>query len=150
MSSLAKESIETKLQVTQVCNKCFGSVTNEEGYSILTVPIAPTVGEAINLHIADEYLFGKNKAFCAQCGRKRVITIETRITHAPETLVVQMQRFTDDQTRDLSVVNVFPDSLTVKVVSDGIVINHKYNLRATVNHRSSLMAGYHWSYVVLM
>ena len=68
-----------------------------------------------------------------------MITIETRITHAPETLVVQMQRFTDDQTRDLSVVNVFPDSLTVKAVSDGIIINHKYNLQATVNHTGSLM-----------
>ena len=76
--------------------------------------MAPIVGEAINMRIADEYLFGENKAFCDQCGRKRVITIETRITHAPETLVVQMQRFTDDQTRDLSVVNIFPDSLTVK------------------------------------
>ena len=59
------------------------------------------------MHIADEYLFGKNKAFCDQCGRIRVITIETRITHAPETLVVQMQRFTDDQTKDLLVVNFF-------------------------------------------
>ena len=78
-----------------------------------------------NMHIADEYLFSENKAFCDQCGRKRVITIETRITHAPETLVVQMQRFTDDQTRDLLVVNVFPDSLNVQVVSDGIIIKHK-------------------------
>ena len=49
MSSLAKESIETKLQVSHVCNKCFGSVTNEESYPILTVPMAPTVGEAIGL-----------------------------------------------------------------------------------------------------
>ena len=65
--------------------------------------MVPTVGEAINLHIADEYLFGDNKAFCALCGCKRVITIETRITHAPETLFVQMQCFTDEQTRDLSV-----------------------------------------------
>ena len=72
--------------------------------------MAPTVGKAINMHIADKYLFGDNKSFCDQCVRKRVITIETRITHAPEILVVQMQRFTDDQTRDLSVVNIFPDS----------------------------------------
>ena len=55
--------------------------------------MAPPVEEAINMHLADEYLFGKNKAFCDQCGRKRVITIETRITHAFETLVVQMQYF---------------------------------------------------------
>ena len=78
-----------------------------------------------------------------------MITIETRITHAPETLVVQMQRFTDDQTRDLSIVNVFPDSLTVKAVSDGLIIKHKYNLRATVNHIGSLTAGHYWSYVAL-
>ena len=78
-----------------------------------------------------------------------MITIETRITHARETLVVQMQRFTDDQTRDLSVVNVFPDSINVKAVSDGIIIKHKYNLRATVNHRGSLIAGHYWSYVAL-
>jgi ubiquitin C-terminal hydrolase len=149
VSSLAKESIETKLQVSHVCNKCFGPVTREESYPILTVPMAPTVEEAINKHLADEYLFGKNKAFCDQCGRKRVITIETRITHAPETLVVQMQRFTDDQTRDLSIVNVFPDSLTVKAVSDGLIIKHKYNLRATVNHIGSLTAGHYWSYVAL-
>ena len=78
-----------------------------------------------------------------------MITIETRITHAPETLVVQMQRFTDDQTRDLSIVNVFPDSLFVKAVSDGLIIKHKYNLRATVNHIGSLTAGQYWSYVAL-
>ena len=101
------------------------------------------------MHIVDEYLFGDNKTFCAQCGRKQVIIIERRITHAPETLVVQMQRFTDHQTRDLSVVNVFPDSLTVKAVSDGIIINHKYNLRATVNYRGSLEAGHYWYYVAL-
>ena len=76
-----------------------------------------------------------------------MITIETRIIHAPETLVLQMQRFTDDQTRDLSVVNVFPDSLTDKTVTDGITINYKYNLRATVNHTGSLIAGHYWSYV---
>ena len=149
VSSLAKESIETKLQVSHVCNKCFAPVTREESYPILTVPMAPTVEEAINKHLADEYLFGKNKAFCDQCGRKRVITIETRITHAPDTLVVQMQRFTDDHTRDLSIVNVFPDSLTVKAVSDGLIIKHKYNLRATVNHIGSLTAGHYWSYVAL-
>ena len=32
---------------------------NEESYPILTVPMTPTVGEAINMHNADEYLFGK-------------------------------------------------------------------------------------------
>ena len=79
--------------------------------------------------------------------------IETRITHIPETLVVQMQRITDNQTRDISVFNVFPDSLTDKAVSEGICDynhynhNHKYNLRATVNHRGSLTAGHYWSYV---
>ena len=62
--------METKLQVTQVSNKCLGSVRNEEIYSILTVPIAPTVVEAIDMLIGDEYLFGNNVAFCDQCGRK--------------------------------------------------------------------------------
>ena len=52
-----------------------------------------------------------------------------------------MQRFTDDHTRDLSIVNVFPDSLTVKAVSDGLIIKHKYNLRATVNHMAHLQPG---------
>ena len=56
-------------KVAQVCNKCFGSVTTEESYSILTVPMASTLVEAINMHIADEYLFGDNKAFCDQCAR---------------------------------------------------------------------------------
>ena len=42
----------------------------EESYSILTVPMAPTVGEVINIHIADEYLFGDNKAFCDKFGRE--------------------------------------------------------------------------------
>ena len=70
-------------------------------YSIPTVPMAPTVGEAINMHIADDYPFCDNKTFCDQCGHKRVISIETRLTHTPETLVVQLQHFTDDQTRDL-------------------------------------------------
>ena len=46
-------------------------------------------------------------------------------------------------------VNVFSDSLTVKEVSDGIIIKHKYNLRATLNHIGSLTAGHHWSYVTL-
>ena len=50
--------------------------------------------------------------------------------------------------RDLSEVNV-SDSLTVEAVSDGIIIKHKYNLRATVNHRGSLTAGHRWSYVAL-
>ena len=109
--------------------------------------MVPTVGEFINMHIADEYSFGDNKAFSDQCGRKQVIPIEKRITHAPATLLFQMQRFTDDQTRDLSVVNVFSDSLTVKAVSDGIIIKQKYNLRATVNHIGSLTAGHYWSYV---
>ena len=59
------------------------------------------------MHIVDEYLLRDNKAFCDQCGRKWGVTIETRITHAPETLVVQMQCFTDNQTRDLSVLNFF-------------------------------------------
>ena len=35
-------------------------------HSILTGPIAPTVEEAINMHLADEYLFGENKALCDQ------------------------------------------------------------------------------------
>ena len=53
------------------------------------------------------------------------------------------------QTRDLSVVDVFTDSLTVEAVPDGIIINHKYNLTATVNHRGSLTAWHYWSYVAL-
>ena len=93
MSYRLQESKEKKLQVTHVCNKYFGSFTTEESYSILTVPMAPTVGEAINMHIADEYLFDDNKALCDQCGCKRVIMIETRISHDFETLVVQLQRF---------------------------------------------------------
>ena len=60
-----------------------------------------------------------------------------------------MQRFTHDQTRDLSIVNVFPDFLTVKAVSDGLILKHKYYLRATVNHIGSLTAGHYWSYVAL-
>ena len=55
VSSLTKESVETKLQVTHA-NKCFRSVATAETYSILTVSLAPTVGEAIDMHIADEYL----------------------------------------------------------------------------------------------
>ena len=55
------------------------------------------------------------------------------------------------QTRDLSVVDVFTDSLTVEAVPDGIIINHKYNLTATVNHRGSLAAsGHYWSYIALL
>ena len=78
-----------------------------------------------------------------------MIAIETRIPHVPETLVVQMQRFTDNKTRDLSVLNIFPDSLTVKAISDGIIINHRYNLRASVNHIGSLTAEHYWSCVAL-
>ena len=44
--------------------------------------------------------------------------IEVRVTHAPETLVV----------------NVFPDSVTIKAVSDGIIINHKYCLTEPQRH----------------
>ena len=53
-----------------------------------------------------------------------------------------MQRFPNQEygtiTRDLSVVNVFPDTLNIKAVSDGIIIDHKYNLRATVNLEAPL------------
>ena len=41
---------------------------------------------------------------------------------------------------DLKSSNHRPDSLTVKAVSDGLIIKHKYNLRATVNHIGSLTA----------
>ena len=47
------------------------------------------------------------------------------------------ESFHHHQTRDLSAVKVFPDSLIIKAVSDGIIINHKNNPRATLNHRSS-------------
>ncbi len=115
--------------------------------------MAPTIGEAIGRHIGDEFLFGDNKAFCEVCGCNQEKTRETRIIHAPVTLIVQMQRFPNQEdgsiTRDLSVVNVFPDMLYVKAVSDGLIIDHKYNLRATVNHRGTLTSGHYWSYVAL-
>ena len=104
--------------------------------------MAPNIGEAINMHIAYEHLFGDNKAFCDQFGCKRVITIETRITHAPEIQVVQIQHFTDDQVRDFSVVNVFPDSLTVKAVSGGIIIITNTTYRATEAHLKPVLCSF--------
>ena len=59
-----------------------------------------------------------------------------------------MQRFADDQTRDLSVVNVFLDSLTVKRYQMALS-STIYNLGATVNHTGSLTARHYWSYVAL-
>ena len=49
----------------------------------------------------------------------------------------------------LSVVNVFPNSLSVKAVTDGVIIAQKYYLRATVNPRGSLRVGHYLSYVAL-
>ena len=51
VSSLSKGSIGTMLQV-----KVFSSST-EKGHFTFTVPMASIVGEAINMHIADHYLF---------------------------------------------------------------------------------------------
>ena len=108
MSSLSKGSVETNLQVTHVYNKCYGLSTTEESYSILTVSImALTVREANNKNIADESPFEDNKAFCGECGCKRVKTIEIRISHALGTLIFQMQHCFYHQLRDLSVLNVF-------------------------------------------
>ena len=59
LSSLVTESIETKLQVTQVCNKCFWISHQQRKLPNSYSPNAPTVGEAIDMHIADEYLFGR-------------------------------------------------------------------------------------------
>ena len=73
---------------------------------------------------------------------------QTRITRAPLVLVVQLKRFTflDGETdRDNS--NVFPNLLTLKAASDGIIIKHSYRFRATINHRGSLDAGHFWALV---
>ena len=44
---------------------------------------------------------------------------------------------------------MFPDILHVKVIADGLTVNHAYNLRATVNHRGTLSSGHYWSQVAL-
>ena len=141
------------LQITHVCNVCSTSTSRTEKELILTVPVAPTVGQAISLHTADEILTGANRRKCEKCGSLQETTRETRITHAPVSLIVQMQRFPNDAngiiTRDFSVVKVFPDILHVKAIADGLVVNHAYNLRATVNHRGTLSSGHYWSHVAL-
>ena len=56
-------------------------------------------------------------------------------------LLFKCNDFSHKPIRDLSVVNIFPDSFITKAVWDGIIIAHKYNLRATMKNRGTLMAG---------
>ena len=83
-----------------------------------------------------------------QCGKPACR--QTRITRAPLTLVVQLKRFsfTDGKSRrDNSNIKIFPNLLTLKAVSDGIIIKHSYRLRATINHQGSLESGHYWALV---
>ena len=68
VSLMMRESIETKLQISNICDNCCASSTVEEGRLILSVPVAPTVEEAITDCTADEYLLGENRYFCHVCG----------------------------------------------------------------------------------
>ena len=147
---MMRESIETKLQISNICDNCCASSTVEEGRLILSVPVAPTVEEAITNCTADEYIRGENRYFCHVCGSLQNATRESRIVHAPTTLIVQMQRFQDHSiTRNFSNVTGLPDTLKIKAVSDGVIMKHIYKLRATVNHRGSLSSGHYWAYVSL-
>ena len=153
VSLMMRESIETKLQISNICDNCCASSTKEEGRLILSVPVAPTVEEAITVCTADESLLGDNRYFCHVCGSLQNATRETRIVHAPTTLIVQMQRFQNQGnssfSRNFSKVTVFPDTLKIKAVSDGVIMKHIYKLRATVNHRGSISSGHYWAYVAL-
>ena len=153
VSPMMRESIETKLQISNICDNCCTSSTVEEGRLILSVPVASTVEEAIAVSTADEHLLGDNRYLCHECGSLQTATRETRIVHAPATLILQMQRFQDQDdgsiSRNFSKVTVFPDTLKIKAVSDGIIMKHIYKLRATVNHSGSLSSGHYWAYVAL-
>ena len=61
-----------------------------------------------------------------------------------------MQRFQHHPiSRNFAKVRVFPDTLKIKAVSDGVIMKHIYKLRATVNHRGSISSGHYWAYVAL-
>ena len=87
---------------------------------------------------------------CLQCGKLMPACRQTRITRAPLTLVVQLKRFSfsdGKSRRDNSNIKIFPNLLTLKAVSDGIIIKHSYRLRATINHQGSLESGHYWALV---
>ena len=95
-------------------------------------------------------LLGDNMSHCLQCCKYMPGTRQTRTTRPPLTLVVQLNRFTFSEGksgRDNSNVNIFPNLLTLKAVSDGIIIKHSYRLRAKINHQGSLESGHYWALV---
>ena len=135
---LAQEAIQTDVQLTSICNKCCNSTTNEISHPVLSVPVAPTIQDSFAKFLKDEPLLGENMYDCLQCGKLMPACRQTRITRAPLTLVVQLKRFSfsdGKSRRDNSNVNIFPNLLTLKAVSDGIIIKHSYRLRATINHQ---------------
>ena len=150
ISSVAKEAIETKIQFTSVCNHCFTSSTSEDSFSILSVPVATSIQEAIGKFVEDDPLVGENKYDCCQCGTLRDGYRQARIIQAPVTLVVHLKRYSSvngESTKDLTKVNIFPNLLTLKSISDGIIVNHSYRLRASINHQGNLESGHYWAFV---
>ena len=150
VSAVAKEAIETKLQVTSVCTKCFSSSTIEDSHAMLSVPVASSIQDAIDKFLDDAPLTGNNKYNCLQCRKIRNGYQQTRITHAPMSLVIHIKRYisNDGKTRkDTSIINTFPKLLILRTVSDGLILNHSYRLRASINHQGTLVSGHYWSLV---
>ena len=147
---LAQEAIQTDVQLTSICNKCCNSTTNEISHPVLSVPVASTIQDSFAKFLKDEPLLGENMYDCLQCGKLMPACRQTRITRAPLTLVVQLKRFSfsdGESRRDNSNIKIFPNLLTLKAVSDGIIIKHSYRLRATINHQGSLDSGHYWALV---
>ena len=151
VNAVAKEAIQTDVQLTSIATSAANLLpTNSVSHSILFVPVASTIQNAFAKFLEDKPLLGDNLYHCLQCSKYMPAYRQTRITHAPLALVVQLKMFTflDGETfYDSSNVNIFPNLLTPKAVSDDIIIKHSYRLLTIFNLQGSLDSGHYWTLV---
>ena len=122
---------------------------------MLSFLVASSIQEALTRFMADVPLVQTTPIIdsrynCLQCGDLQDGILQTRITQAPIVLVVHIKRYISingESRKDLTNLHAFPTLLSLKSVSDGVVINHLYCLRASINHQGTVEAGHYWAFV---
>ena len=141
----------TSVSIERTCDSCQNSSISEDSQPILRVPIRSTVGASLREIFRTSMLDGENQLSCSVCHSLEDGTSESKLTRAPEVLIIQLLRFTSIGPQQFikNTMKVSCDTeVSLSEADSDPPISHVYRLVGIIDHSGTFSDGHYTCFVL--
>lgn len=135
------------------CQECGTTRTKTERENKISLAIPSqqntvTISDCLNNFFGAEWMVGDNAVFCSKCNRKTATQKKSTLGSEPETLIIQLKRFSMDWNGNVVVTNknnvpVRLGKTSIELPTQGPVTPATYRLCGVALHNGNLNSGHY-------